>query len=953
MKRHIKNHVTTTTDNLNPMKKFFPALILLFLWIIPSYGQVTSGNIEMSALNVLVLDAGNKEPLQMATVYIMPAGDTTVTSFSFTDKHGRAILKDFAAGNYVVNVQMLGFKPYAEEMTLKPRIVGSVTVRLEEDLEELEGATITEMGDMVTMKGDTLIYNATSFQVGSNANLGDLLKKMPGIEVNNGRVTVNGEPVRRITVEGKTFFFDDQSKALENLPAFIVNKIKVIDKESQGRFGLSGKEKEMDVGLKEEYRESWFGRISAEGGASVRDKSSDMFGEGIDGLYNGKVYAQFYSEDDNVTVLGGGNNVNVNQMSQTSSGLSDIASGGVNYNTSRIPGYNTTASASYDFRSTDDRSESRRTSFLSSGEQLETSSSRTGTDISHSTKAGFGIKPSMFELPTAEGVSVRGSFLYNRKKSADESKSSTTDSSGGELNGSESLTDGTSNDFNAKVNVRGRYFLDNEYRNSISFEGNVGYDGSRGNSRESSVTRLGTSSDERSLLYTDKSDAMRLNAYVYYSGKLSSNWRMSASLSADLNSSKDNRDAENASDNSRNEYYSKYSTDRGINLSQAVSATYDVKYGDQKSFRTSLGVSVYEDNISRFSRAFGAVEDSNDSWQVNAGPDIFLNLWNGPWRYSLYTRGKSMASPQGAANSTMLDVSNPVDISTGNIYLKTGYHQDVNFVLTYGSRRPGSSYVDMRLSGSVDLNELTRASWYDASAVRYSIPVNAERPRYNSGLNVTYIQPLNKKRNLTLTMTPKVLYSTRTIYVSDGVLPGIDKDKFDYAEMMEWFYGDSEGSEFYSGRSGFIENRTQNLNWSVNADLKYELQSWSLTGGLSAANSRTAYSASPSAKVNNWRYNAYVNALWWNKSGWKAEGRFDYSGYSGFRYFRKFEVLHPQCFRRICRGYVPQQSWPLHPHRSVIRFRQMEFPETDEDGLYGKAKQSLIAGSSIVRYRVP
>ena len=230
----------------------------------------------------------------------------------------------------------------------------------------------------------------------------------------------------------------------------------------------------------------------------------------------------------------------------------------------------------------------------------------------------------------------------------------------------------------------------------------------------------------------------------------------------------------------------------------------------------------------------------------------------------------------------MLDVSNPVDISTGNIYLKTGYHQDVRFGVSHGSRRFGRSYLNMNITGSVDLNELTRASWYDASAVRYSIPVNAERPRYNSGLNVTYIQPLNKKRNLTLTMTPKVLYSTRTIYVSDGVLPGIDKDKFDYAEMMEWFYGDSDGSEFYSGRSGFIENRTQNLNWSVNADLKYELQSWSLTGGLSAANSRTAYSASPSAKVNNWRYNAYVNALWWNRSGWKAEGRFDYSGYSGF-----------------------------------------------------------------------
>ena len=84
---------------------------------------------------------------------------------------------------------------------------GRVEVKLEEDLEGLEGARVTETGDLVTMKGDTLIYNATSFQTGSNANLGDLLKKMPGIEVVNGQVSVNGEPVKRITVEGKTFFF--------------------------------------------------------------------------------------------------------------------------------------------------------------------------------------------------------------------------------------------------------------------------------------------------------------------------------------------------------------------------------------------------------------------------------------------------------------------------------------------------------------------------------------------------------------------------------------------------------------------------------------------------------------------------------------------------------------------------------------------------------------------------
>lgn len=110
---------------------------------------------------------------------------------------------------------MLGYKPHKEEVLLEARRMSSVSVSLEEDIRELEGATITSMGDLVTKKGDTLIYNATSFQMSSSANLGDLLKKMPGIEVGNGLVKVNGEPVSTITVEGKTFFSGDVSKALK------------------------------------------------------------------------------------------------------------------------------------------------------------------------------------------------------------------------------------------------------------------------------------------------------------------------------------------------------------------------------------------------------------------------------------------------------------------------------------------------------------------------------------------------------------------------------------------------------------------------------------------------------------------------------------------------------------------------------------------------------------------
>ena len=228
------------------------------------------------------------------------------------------------------------------------------------------------------------------------------------------------------------------------------------------------------------------------------------------------------------------------------------------------------------------------------------------------------------------------------------------------------------------------------------------------------------------------------------------------------------------------------------------------------------------------------------------------------------------------------DFSNPVDISTGNIYLKTGYRQDFSLSVIRGSKRRGSNFMDIRLRGAMNLNEIIRASWYDLSAIRYSIPVNSKHPAYNVGLNVTYSKSLNKKRSLNLTITPKADFRTGTIYVSNGPLKGIDQEKFDYADMMKWLYGDKNGSEFYSGRSGFIENRTQNLNWTVNADLKYELKNWSLREGLSATNTCAWYSASPDAEINNWRINTYTEALWKNRQGWEVEGRLDFNWYRGF-----------------------------------------------------------------------
>lgn len=845
---------------------------------------------NQAGLNVKVTERGNDLPVQMATVYIVPQGDTVAVAFAFTDKKGSAQLFPVPAGRYALNVQMLGYKPHKEEVLLEARRMSSVSVSLEEDIRELEGATITAMGDLVTTKGDTLVYNATSFRTSSSANLGDLLKKMPGIEVGNGLVKVNGEPVSTITVEGKTFFSGDVSKALENLPAFIVNKIHVIDEDGRERSGLSRKRKRMDVRLKDEFRNGWFGQASASGGASIKDKKSDLFGDGIRALYNAKLYVSYYGDDDQATLLGGGNNININQLENAAPGVSSTATFGVNYNTSRIPEQETNGSASYDFKSSNDRMESSRTSFLASGESLTTLRHRNNNDVDNALAAHLSFG-NPFNTFNAEGILTTMDLSYcNRKIGREES--SATNNSTANLNSSRSLTTGKSNDFGVRIGTRGRYSLGKDGIHGIDFTGNVSYDGGRGESAESSTAWLKGVADQRALMFNDRDDAIKLDGSFSYGIQFARHWEIRTHAVVGFNFIKERKDAQNAADLSRNEYYSKHSVDRELNLMESLVLHYGINKGGRKLVNIEFGGRVYEDKISH-TAVLDAPGNCTDIWSIGAGPMASVTVNDmGKNSFIIATNGNSEV-PSGAQNfSTVLDISNPVSISVGNIYLKSGYRQNLVMQAMLRSEKMRNAVVSIRLNGAMSFKEKTLASWYDDASVRYSIPVNAHRPHYNMGLNINYVQPLNKKKNLNLIVSPRITAGSNSNYISKGSLVGLDKESFDYSAMMSWFYGDRNGDRFYSGASGFMESRSLSLDWLLRAELKYEILAYSIRCGGFVDNARTSYVSLHSTKVSNWRGNAFAELLWKNKAGWEVESRFDFNGYHGFEgNFNKPEFL--------------------------------------------------------------
>jgi hypothetical protein len=242
-----------------------------------------------------IADTVEKKNLYNSSVLLLRKTDSILVRHTRTDKEGNFLLKNIPPGHYLLMTTYPSYADFVDELEVKDSsalVLPPIGMVLKSSL--LQAVVVNGRG-AIRIKGDTTEFNADSFHTQAGASVEDLLKKLPGIQVDkNGKITAQGETVQKVLVDGEEFFGDDPTLVTQNLRADMVDKVQVFDKKSdQAAFtGIDDgqKTKTINLKLKDSKKNGYFGRLSA--------------GQGTDGYYDYQLMANYFRKKEKLAAYG-------------------------------------------------------------------------------------------------------------------------------------------------------------------------------------------------------------------------------------------------------------------------------------------------------------------------------------------------------------------------------------------------------------------------------------------------------------------------------------------------------------------------------------------------------------------------------------------------------------------------------------------------------------------------
>ncbi len=725
------------------MKKSIVAVLFLLSIII---------NAQQFNITGTVVDSISQQPLISATVFLEAVKDSTLITYSITDADGKFELTGNTGYQYLnFYTSFQGYKEVAQVIDLsKKREFSMGAIALSNDIESLGDVVVTARKAPITLKQDTLEFNAKSFNTRADATLEDVVKELPGVELDkDGNITVNGKAITKIRVNGKEFFGDDPQVALKNLPKEIIDKIQVTESktEEQRQAGDDGDDNasEINITIDEDKNKGWFSRLTAGGGTDDRYSLS--------GIVN------YFKNDLRISALGSSNNINspgfsfdeiydaiggaaysvTNGFNGGNTGITSSRSAGLNF--SNEFSKKVEAEGNYFYGSTDNISETetRRTTFLPD-RSFSTNSSSTGNAIGENHRFGtrVTVKPD-----TLTSISFRPSGTISNDNNFSTRSSVSLDENGNLINDLETTSASESDNRNLEGNI----YISRRLKTEGSFislsagvEDSQNDSDDRFNSIRNTFNSSGTNTEIQNQLIQQRSQNTSYRLRPRYRQALDSNWRASIEYRYDYRDQKNERSVFDIDDSTGN---------RDFNAQ--LSNNFNVISVQQ---RPELGVRYEKDDLRlEFSSGyiFQSLESEDVLNQVSFDKDFGNIALDASIRYKVGKFGRIRLSYDNSINvpgvrqlQPVVDQTNPLNLVVGNPDLDASTRNNWRININNYNWEKGQGFF---LGGNYNTveNAVTSITTTDEDLIRTTSFVNVDGNR-NAGVYGSYSKNWRKDK---------------------------------------------------------------------------------------------------------------------------------------------------------------------------------------------------------------
>ncbi len=694
-----------------------------------------------SSLKVRLTDSVSLEPVSYATVYVSKDGTTEKAYYAMTDGDGRGEIANIPAGKYVFVAELMGYYRLTHKVELKEGVNDLGEMLMNEDITMLNEVVVTAVGNQVVVKKDTVEYTATLFKTTDNDMLEDLLKKFPGMEVDSdGGITYQGETITKIMIDGKEFFLDDPSLASKNIPAKIINKVKVVNKKSdQAEFtGIDDGEEEkvLDLSVKPGLLESWFGNVAAGGGHDLqtdehaaRYQASGMVGR--------------FTEDNQISIIFNGNNTNNRGFGDMGmgggmrgrgfggnrGGIMTTWMGGINANMNIGGDRDREFGGNYLYSgmTRDVEERSSRTTFLNDSVSQHTDNNETSYMYSDGHRGGLEID---YKFNDKTSLLFRPSFNYNTSRYDERSEYSTDNTRTGKVNDgiSEASSDGISWRTNGRILYRQR--IGEKAGRTLSL--NVDYSISNSDYTGTNYSLTNTYADGSpsgtelvNQSYVQREDSYSASADLTYTEPLGKNFFLLGSYRFNWSNSQSEKDTRDILDDGT--------------VSDVLDSTYSSRMQNtflrhrmqlsfmkqEKNYNLQLGVNA-QPSTTITNDDFNPERNVNYTvWNFAPSARFDYNFSNNEFLRINYNG--STSQPSVTQLMPVPDNSDPLYVTVGNMSLKPEFSNRFNMRYNYTDMESFSTYSVMG-GFNFTKDDIINASWYNSTGTQYTVPVNSDRP---------------------------------------------------------------------------------------------------------------------------------------------------------------------------------------------------------------------------------